>query len=162
MRGGDRTTEVTIIQRHQRNAEPGHGAPVVLSTCCKEGSTAVTCGTPRRRPTAGQRASPGTVDRFPSSQPSTGASGGPRSGMASGPDPDSGGSPGEWVSRRVGAGGVAGRGVGVKIVQPWGAPAGPLPPDPLRDMLTDATGYPLPAPPVLRHANTLRVPLACH
>jgi hypothetical protein len=43
-----------------------------------------------------------------------------------------------------------------------GAPAGPLPPGPLQDKLADATGYPLPAPLVLRQANTPRVPLACH
>jgi hypothetical protein len=48
-----------------------------------------------------------------------GASGGPRSGM--GPRPARGklGSPGEQVSRHIGAAGVAGLGVGVKIVQPW-------------------------------------------
>jgi hypothetical protein len=32
----------------------------------------------------------------------------------------------------------------------------------LQDKLADATGYPLPAPPVLRQANTPHVPLACH
>jgi len=66
--GGERTTKARTTQRPQHNAEPSHSAPVVLSACCKEGSTAVTCGTPRRRPGAGQRASPGTVDRFPSSK----------------------------------------------------------------------------------------------
>ena len=50
---------------------------------------------------------------------------------------------GPRVSRRVGAEGVAGRGAGVQLVQPLGAPAGPLPPDPLRGKLADATGYPL-------------------
>jgi hypothetical protein len=39
---------------------------VVLSACCNEGSIAVNRGTPRCRPSAGQRASPGMVDRFPS------------------------------------------------------------------------------------------------
>jgi hypothetical protein len=42
------------------------------------------------------------------------------------------------------------REAGVQIVQPLGAPSGPLPPDPLRGELADATGYPL-------HASTLRV-----
>jgi hypothetical protein len=40
---------------------------VVVSACCNEGSMAVTCGTPRCRPSAGQRVVPGRVDRFPSS-----------------------------------------------------------------------------------------------
>jgi hypothetical protein len=52
----------------------------VLFACCNEGSTAVNCGTPRYRPSAGQRVSPGTVGRFPSSQPGT-FPGGPRFGM---------------------------------------------------------------------------------
>jgi len=93
---------------------------------------------------------------FPSSRPNTGASGGPRSGMTPGPGPDSGGSPGERVSRHIGAGGVANRRAGVQIVQPLGAPSGPLPSGSLRDKLADVTGYPLPAPPVLRQANTPR------
>jgi hypothetical protein len=71
------------------------------------------------------------------------------------------GHPGERVSRRVSAGGVAGRRAGVQIVQPLGAPSGPLPSGPLRGKLADATGYPLPAS-VLRQANTPPVPLACH
>jgi hypothetical protein len=62
---------------------------------------------------------------------------GPRSGIAQGPGPVVGRSPREWVSRHAGAGGVAD----------------------LRDKLADATGYPLPTPPVLQQANTPRVPL---
>jgi hypothetical protein len=56
--------------------------PLVLSMCCNEGSIAVNCGTPRYRPSAGRWVLPGTVARFPSSRRNTGASGGPRSGMA--------------------------------------------------------------------------------
>jgi hypothetical protein len=41
---------------------------VVLSACCKEGSIVVSCGTSRCSPSAGQRVSPGTVGRFPSSR----------------------------------------------------------------------------------------------
>jgi len=41
---------------------------VVLSACCKEGSMAVAHGALRYRKSAGQRASPGTVERFPSSR----------------------------------------------------------------------------------------------
>jgi hypothetical protein len=40
---------------------------VVLFACCKERLIAVSCGTRRRRRSAGQRAPPATVDRFPSS-----------------------------------------------------------------------------------------------
>jgi hypothetical protein len=57
---------------------------VVLSACCNEGSIAVNRGTPRCRPSAGQRASPGMVDRFPSSPPIPRAFGGLRSRMAPG------------------------------------------------------------------------------
>ena len=41
---------------------------VVLSACCKERSIAITYGAPRYKPSAGQRTSPGTVVRFPSSR----------------------------------------------------------------------------------------------
>jgi hypothetical protein len=40
---------------------------VVLPACCKERSIAVTYGGSRCQPSAGQRVSPGTVARFPSS-----------------------------------------------------------------------------------------------
>ena len=53
---------------------------------------------------------------------------------------------GEWVSRHAGAGGVAGRGVGVQIVQRVGCSIWTSDPDLLRDKLADATGYPLPPP----------------
>ncbi len=46
----------------------GHGAPAVLSACCKEGSVAVSYGAPRCRPGAGQWVSPGAVERFSSSR----------------------------------------------------------------------------------------------
>jgi hypothetical protein len=42
---------------------------VVLSACCKEGSIPVNRGTPRYMRSAGHHVSPGTVVRFPSSQP---------------------------------------------------------------------------------------------
>lgn len=71
-----------------------HADTAVLSACCNEGSLAVNCGAPRRGPSVGQGVSPGTVARFPSSQPNTSASGEPRSGIAPGCGPDSGGSPG--------------------------------------------------------------------
>jgi hypothetical protein len=48
--------------------------------------------------------------------------------------------------RRSGSGGIS-------SFSASGAPAGPLPPNALRDKLADATGYPLPTP-VLRQANT--------
>jgi hypothetical protein len=47
------------------------GARVVLSACCNERSVAVNCGTPRYRPSAGQRVSPRTVEKFPSSHHQT-------------------------------------------------------------------------------------------
>jgi hypothetical protein len=56
----------------------------VLFTCCNEGPTAVNCGTPQYKPSAGQPVSPGAVGRFPSSRSNTRASGGPRSGMTPG------------------------------------------------------------------------------
>jgi hypothetical protein len=77
------------------------------------------------------------------------------------PGPDSGGSPKVRVSHHVGAIGVAGRGAGVQIVQPKGAPSGPLPLDPLRDELADATGYPLLSSPTANQhpACAISVPL---
>jgi hypothetical protein len=63
--GGALTIVVTTTQHH---AESSHSGPLVLSACCNEGSTAVSCGTPRYKPDAGQPHSPGTVDRFPSSR----------------------------------------------------------------------------------------------
>jgi hypothetical protein len=89
------------------------------------------------------------------------ASGGPRSGMA----PDRAlerWAPRARVSRHAGAGGVAGRGEGIQIVQPLGAPSGCLPPDPLQGKLADATGYPLPTlrPAAGQHpACAISVPL---
>jgi hypothetical protein len=63
-----------VVMTTHHNAA-SHGTPVVLSTCCKEESVAVNCGAPGNRPSAGQWQRPGTVARFPSSQPSTGACG---------------------------------------------------------------------------------------
>jgi len=62
------------------------------------------------------------------------------------------------VSRRVGAGGVAGWGSGSRSFSCGGSILTPTP-SPLRDKLADATGYPHPAPPILRQANTSCVPL---
>jgi hypothetical protein len=84
------------------------GTTVVPSTCCNEGSTAVNYGTPRCRPPAGHRQSPGRTDSFPNSQPKTGLG----SRMAPMLGPKVRGSPAARVSRRVGAGGVAGPGHG--------------------------------------------------
>jgi hypothetical protein len=67
----------------QHTAKPNRGAPLVPSTCCKEGSVTASCSAPRCRPSADQQAPPGTVARFPSSRSTAGASRRPvRSGMA--------------------------------------------------------------------------------
>ena len=71
-------------------------------------------------------------------------------------NPDSGGLSEEWVSRHVGTEGVADRGARVQLVQPSGAPAGPVPPDPLQGKLADVMGYPLSSSPVIRSDEARR------
>jgi hypothetical protein len=79
--GVDPNRRVAATQRHTRQTSRRRGgyrfsticpasrtSTVVLSACCNERSIAVNYGTPWYRPSAGQRASPGTVGRFPSSR----------------------------------------------------------------------------------------------
>jgi hypothetical protein len=83
-------TDGVVAQATHRDTRFGPRLPasstttVVLSACCKEGSIAVSCGTPRHSPSAGQRVSPGMVGRIPSSPPIPRAFGGLRSRMAPG------------------------------------------------------------------------------
>src|SRR6478752_1564996 len=115
----------------------------MLFACWNEGSTAVNCGTPRYRLSAGKHASPGTVGRFPSSIKHTCL----RRTSAPG-----------WVQDRAREWWSPAHGYPVastpEAEQTWGrgsssfsalgAPAGPPTPGLLRDKLADATGYPLP------------------
>jgi hypothetical protein len=145
-----------------------------LFACCNEGSTAVKRGALRYRSSSGQRVSPGTVGRFPSSRSTAYTSGRPR--LRDGPraGPVSGGSPAAWVSPPRRQQRCIRPGAGVHVVQPPGAPHGPLPlarskarPPTRRDthlrtlMSWDRTSY-LARPSILSRAPRVPVPPGTH
>jgi hypothetical protein len=133
----------------------------VPSTCPTGEVLAVSHGQSRRAETAAQGPCPARIMLFPSSRPNTRASGGPR--LQDDPGP------GRRVVARHSAGIPSRRRrkrssprAGGKIVHRMRCSTLPPALGPLRDELADATGYPLPPPPAMRHSRPRRVPLACN